>query len=444
MSEMEEAAVLFYKRLLGTVDENCIKVDDSWFNDLFSFQLPAGLSDFLASPVTETEIRGVVFSSPSSKALGPDGYTSEFYKASWPVIGDLVLKAIKEFFSSGKLLKAVNSTTLALVPKVSSPCRMTEFRPIACCNLLYKFITKILAHRFKKCLPLFISKNQCAFVEGRLMVENVLLAHELVKHYHKDTLSPRCALKIDLMKAFDSVSWDFLIKVLLSLGFPSQFVNLIKVCVTTPMFSISFNGNSCGYFSGQKGIRQGEPLSPYLFVVCMEVLSKLLDKAAAEGRISYHPKCEKVLLTHLCFADDLVIFTDGSSSSIEAIDNVLELFYKISGLRVNYKKSELFCCGLPAADVQQLVNRFGFKLGVLPVRYLGVLLITGKLTYKDLQPLIAKITDRMSSWSAKHLSFVGRLQLISSVIQGMTTFWCSTFILPKKVIKEIEQKCNAF
>ncbi|GKU86882.1 hypothetical protein SLEP1_g1354 [Rubroshorea leprosula] len=311
-----------------------------------TIKLPTSMVDFLQQPITDLEIKEVVFSSPRNRAPGPDGYTSEFYKAAWPVVGDLVTKAIQEFFSSGKILREMNSTIISLVPKVLNPVKMTEFRPIACCNILYKFITKILANKLKQTLPLFISKNQCAFVEGRQMVENVLLAQEVVKHYHKPQLSPRCALKIDLMKAFDFVSWDFIFQVLISLGFPAYFVNLLKICITTPMFSIVFNGNLCGYFSGKKGVRQGDPLSPYIFVVCMEVLSRMLNHAAIEGKFAYHPKCKKVQLTHLCFADDLIIFTNGSITSLDAIDDVLKQFYIISGLQVNYAKSELFCCGL--------------------------------------------------------------------------------------------------
>ncbi|GKV37600.1 hypothetical protein SLEP1_g45612 [Rubroshorea leprosula] len=441
---MENEAVRFYQELFGTVDSNCTEASNSWLKDLFNFQLPVDMANSLIHPVIEEEIKVVVFSSPGNRSPGPYGFTAEFYKATWSIVGDLVVKAIKEFFSSGQLLKEVNSTIISLVPKIQNPTKMTEFRSLACCNLFYKFITKILANRFKKCLPLFISRSQCAFVEGRLMVENVLLAQEIVKHYHKQCLSPKCALKIDLMKAFDSVSWDFIFQILLSLGIPSQFVNLVKACVTTPKFSVVFNGNLCGYFSGEKGVRQGDPLSPYIFVVCMEVLSRMLNKVAEEGKFAYHPKCKNVQLTHLCFADDLMIFTDGSLASLNAIDAILMHFYKVSSLRVNYVKSELFCCGLSTSHTQLLAEKFGFKISTLPVRYLGVPLITGKLAKKDLRPLVSKITEIMSSWAAKHLSFAGRLQLISSVIQGITNSWCFVFILPKGIIKEVEKICGAF
>ncbi|GKV39485.1 hypothetical protein SLEP1_g47243 [Rubroshorea leprosula] len=210
------------------------------------------------------------------------------------------------------------------------------------------------------------------------------------------------------------------------------------------MFSVALNGNLEGYFPGKKGIRQGDPLSPYLFVICMEVLSRLLNKAAQEGNLPYHPNCKKTSLTHLCFADDLLIFTDGSSRAVGELDSILKQFYLVTGLKVNYQKSEIFCCGMPNQVIRELTETYGFKVGTLPVRYLGVPLITGRLTNAALKPLISKITDRINSWSSKYLSFAGRLQLISSVLQGITNFWCSVFILPKRVITAVEAKCSAF
>ncbi|GKV25846.1 hypothetical protein SLEP1_g35229 [Rubroshorea leprosula] len=416
--DIAKEAVGFFERLLGTEDPNCNGGDLDLLRSIFDYQLPDDVQQSLTKPITADECRFAFFSSLNNKSLGPDGYTIEFYKAAWNIVGDLVTKAIQEFFLSRKLLREVNSTIISLVPKVPCPSKMTEYRPIACCNLLYKCITKIIANRLKKCLPLFISNNQCAFVEGRLMVENILLAQEIVKHYHKPNMKPRCALKIDLMKAFDSVSWKFLLIALEALGFPIIFITWIRACITSPMFSVALNGNLEGYFPGKKGIRQGDPLSPYLFVICMEVLSRLLNKAAQEGNLPYHPNCKKTSLTHLCFVDDLLIFTDGSSRAVGELDSILKQFYLVTGLKVNYQKSEIFCCGMPNQVIRELTETYGFKVGTLPVR--------------------------INSWSSKYLSFAGRLQLISSVLQGITNFWCSVFILPKRVITAVEAKCSAF
>ena len=192
-----------------------------------------------------------------------------------------------------------------------------------------------------------------------------------------------------------------------------------------------------GYFSGARGVRQSDPLSPYLFVLAMNVFSKLLDAVAQHGVFQYHPKCKKIKLTHLCFADDLLIFSKGSMESIIGIQRVLNLFYTYSGLKLNSNKSELFYTGVSRQEMDLIQQATGFQLGQLPVRYLGVLLITKRLSAADCTLLIEKITVRINCWTSKLLSYVGRLQLIQSVLFSIQNYWCRQFILPKGVIKVI-------
>lgn len=236
----------------------------------------------LTRGVTEEEVKRVLFSMPADKSPGPDGYTSEFFKASWRIVrGDFVV-AIQSFFDKGFLPKGINSTILALIPKKTNAISMKDYRLISCCNVIYKVISKILANRMKGLLTLSISLNQSAFVKDRLLMENVLLASELVKSYHKDSVTERCVVKIDVSKAFDSVKWVFLLSVLAALNFPEKFIVWIKKCIELASFSVQVNGELAGYFNSKRGLRQGCSLSRYLFVICMQVLSKLLDKAAAE------------------------------------------------------------------------------------------------------------------------------------------------------------------
>lgn len=142
---------------------------------------------------------------PSNKAPGPNGYPIEFYKAAWPLIGADFVTAVQSFFLYGFLPKSINATLLALVPKSQDVEHMSDYRPIACCNVIYKAISKLIARRLMVPLPSAIELNQCAFVEGRLLLENVLLEMELVMDYHNPTLTPRAAIKLDISKAFDSV-----------------------------------------------------------------------------------------------------------------------------------------------------------------------------------------------------------------------------------------------
>ena len=230
------------------------------------------------------------------------------------------------------MLAAFNSTIISLVPKRQSPSNIKDFRPISCCSVIYKCITKIIVNRLKQYMPKLISNNQSAFVVGRSIADNVLLVQELVRGYTRKTLSLRCVIKVDLQKAFDSLNWEFILEVLSIVKFPEQFIGWIKSCITTSKFSISLNGGLVGYFKRARGIRQGDPLSPYLFVLGMNVLSRLLDVAAQKDVFSFHLKCKKIRLTHLCFVDDFLIFSKGNFESVIGIQNVLKLFYTYSGL----------------------------------------------------------------------------------------------------------------
>lgn len=388
--------------------------------------------NMLTRGVTAEEIKKVLFSMAADKSPGPDGYTSEFFKASWSIIGGDFVVAVQSFFDKGFLPKGINSTILALIHKKNDATVMKDYRPISCCNVMYKVISKILANRMKGLLPLFMSLNQSAFVKDRLIMENVLLASELVKNYHNELVTERCAMKIDVSKAFDSVEWSFLLKVLAALNFPEKFVIWIKKCIEMPSFSIQINGELAGYFNSRRGLCQG----------C--ALSKSLDKAALENRIGYHPYCKDLSLTHICFADDVLVFSDGKQSSIENILSVFSEFAKISGLNISLEKSTLYLAGVKAEDSTAILKQFPFEAGSLPVRYLGLPLLTKRMNTQDYNPLISRIRTRISSWTARHLSFAGRLQLIGSVIYSITNFWMSAYRLPSQCIREINSLCSAF
>lgn len=226
---------------------------------------------------------------PENKAPGLDGYPMEYYKAAWTVVGKDLVVAVQSFFLYGLMPRSTNATLLSLVPKTTSAEKMSDFRPIAWCNLVYKLISKIMAHRLKAILPRAIEKNLCAFVQCRLLPENVLLATNLVKDYHKPQVSSRSAIKLDISKAFDIVKWSFIEVVLRATHIPDMFVTWIMKCIRTAAFFVSINGELEVFFSSIRGIHQGCSLSLYLYVIVINFLSKLLNKAVLDGSIGYHP-----------------------------------------------------------------------------------------------------------------------------------------------------------
>jgi hypothetical protein len=234
---------------------------------------------------------------------------------------------VLEFFSSGKLLKETNATIITLAPKKKNPSSMSDYRPISCCSVVYKCITKILANRLRPGLEDIISLNQGAFIPNRSIAENILLAQEIVSDYHKDSGRPRCTLKVDLMKAYDSISWAFILHCLRCFGAPLRFVKWIKECISSPCFTIALNGSLVGFLLGRKGLRQGDPISHYLFVIAMEMFSLLLTEAATTDlRFSFDPKCHSLGLTHLCFANDLLIVSAAQLGSFKGSLWILKIY----------------------------------------------------------------------------------------------------------------------
>lgn len=186
---------------------------------------------------------------------------------------------------------------------------------------------RLLLTEYGEVLPSLNNPSQSTFIHARQIQDSILLAHELGLGYHGKRITPRGSVKIDLQKSFDSIHWDFLINLCLAFEFPLKAVRWIQECVTSPYFSIALNGSLARYFPGSREIWQGDPLSPYLFVITVDYLSSLLDSATQGGLMGFHPRCKGMPLTHLCFADDLLIFFDNMTTSLSGIITTLTQFY---------------------------------------------------------------------------------------------------------------------
>nr|KAJ0211180.1 hypothetical protein LSAT_V11C400156810 [Lactuca sativa] len=247
-------------------------------DNLFSKRLDNQQALDMVKDVTNEEIKAALFDIDDDKAPGPDGFSSKFFKKAWMIVGNDFCYAVKEFFLSKKILKEVNATVIALVPKVPTPGKVGDYRPISCCNVIYKCISKVIVNRIRDHLGCLVSENQSAFIPGRSILDNVLLSQELVKGYHIDRGFARCAMKVDIQKAYDTVSWKFLQDILKEFGFHDSMIIWIMNCVTTSSFMININGSFHGFFQGKRGLRQGCPLSPYLFTLVMEGLVDKVKK----------------------------------------------------------------------------------------------------------------------------------------------------------------------
>ncbi|GAB2303773.1 hypothetical protein Dimus_038959 [Dionaea muscipula] len=441
VSEMGQEFTKFYIQLLGS--SNPITHGD-WTPIQSGSKVSVENQLRLCLPITNDEIKSALWSIGDNKAPGPDGYTAGFFKKSWLIISDDLCNAVKEFFNTGQLLRQINHALIVLLPKHTNANRVEDFRPIACCNVMYKIISKILANRLSPILESIIDPCQAAFIRGRLMKDNIYLVHELLRQYTRKRISPRCFFQVDLRKAYDSVEWKFLERMLQALHFPPRFIHWIMVCVSTGSYSISLNGQLFGFFCGRRGLRQGDPLSPYLFVICLEYLSRHLQQLQHARGFSHHPKCQALNITHLAFADDLILLSRADRRSVDMLLCCLKNFSGQSGLDVSIAKSKFFGAGLDDVLANQIMNSTGFTRGAFPLKYLGVPLAASRITFIHFKPYIDRIGNYIDGWLRKTLSYAGRLELIKSVLQGVECFWLSIFPLPACVTDAIIRMCRFF
>lgn len=265
-----------------------------------------------------------------------------------------------------------------------------------------------------------------------------------MRDFHLSKGKARMCLKIDLNKAVDSVRWDFLEETMRSFNLPAPFINWILQCVTKPLFSILVNGASTGYFSSKRGLRQGCPLTPYLFSIIMEHFSANMKACASNGLISSPYVASDITVSYLFFADDLMLFFDASPWAAGNIKKLLDDFNCFAGLGANLGKSRIFFSNCNPETKFEISAIMGFQVQILPVKYLGLSLFSNRLTCMECQPLVDKVRVKLAGWKSHLLSFTSTLNLIKFTINALHLFWASSFLIPQSCLEELDRIVRNF
>ncbi|KAL5558507.1 hypothetical protein UlMin_034718 [Ulmus minor] len=290
-----------FDRVLDTIDRKVTTQMNEQLDQVF------GLED----------VKEAVFQMALTKSPGADGMSAVFYQSFWSVVGEEVTMACLGFTNRGLPLGSINETIITLIPKIKNPTRITEFRPISLCNVLYKIISKMLANRLRKVMDNIISEEQSAFIPGRLISDNAIIGFECLHAIkRRKTKKNYMALKLDMEKAYDMVEWDFIQRVMDKLGFSAGWTKKIMACISSISYSFQFNGQMFGHLNPSWGLRQGDPLSPYL------------------GPI----------ISHLLFADDSLLFLEAKTTTCATLKEALNSYEAASGQAVNLSKSAV-CFG---------------------------------------------------------------------------------------------------
>ncbi|GJT27238.1 RNA-directed DNA polymerase, eukaryota [Tanacetum coccineum] len=330
-----------------------------------------------------------------------------------------------------------NSNFIALIPKIPDANMVKDFRPISLIGSFYKIITKILTNRLVNVIGDLVNEVQSAFVAGRQILDGPFILNEVLQWCQRKK-KHALIFKVDFEKAYDSVRWDFLDDVLYSFGFGSKWRAWIQTCLNSSRGSILINGSPTEEFQFFKGLKQGDPLSPFLFILIMESLHISFQRVIDANLFTGIKLNSLVNLTHLFYADDALFIGQWSDSNIDTLVHVLDCFHRASGLRINMCKSKIIGVHVENGKVMNAAAKLGCMVLKTPFTYLGTKVgdnMARKEAWRDVE---AKVLARLSKWKMKTLSIGGRFTLLKAVLGSMPIFHMSIYKVPINVLKSLE------
>lgn len=366
-----------------------------------------------------------------------------FYQTFWDVVKDDLFFIFFDLYDGTANTGPIDYSYICPVPKKEGAKSVNEFRPISLINGVQKIISKVLANKIQGVLQEIISPSQSAFLKGRFILDSFVTASELVSWGTKFGLDS-VGVKADFEKAYDRVNWDFLRKVMRWLGGNKKWCGWEEQCISNAKIAILVNGHPTKWIRTRRGLRQGDPLSPYLFLLVAEGLARLVERAISNNLLTSVGPQRDAKVAIIQYADDTIFFCEAKRRQMRNLLFLWQIFEWASGLKINKSKSELFYLGRIDGKGERLADILGCKLGTFPTRYLGLPLSIKSLRKEDWWSIIEKIEKRIEGWQAKLLSRGGRLVLVNSVLANLPLFFLSVFRAPSWAIRRIEALQSAF
>ncbi|GJT59524.1 RNA-directed DNA polymerase, eukaryota, reverse transcriptase zinc-binding domain protein, partial [Tanacetum coccineum] len=368
----------------------------------------AALSQDLEREVSKQEIKTAVWGCGTDKSPGPDGFSFGFYRHFWPVIEHDVYMAVNHFFIHGEIPPGLSTRSLP------------------------RFLSRLV-----NVLGDIVNEVQSAFIAERQMLDGPFILNEILQWCTKKK-KKTLIFKVDFEKAFDSIRWDFLDDVLKEFGFRCKWRNWIQSCLTSSKGSILVNGCPTNEFQFYKGLKQGDPLSPFLFILVMESLHLSFQRIVNAGMFKGIVLDQSLCLSHMFYADDAIFLGEWSDGNISTLIHVLKCFFHASGLKINLNKSKIMGINVESAQVIQAAAKLGCLVLKCPFYYLGTRVGGSMTRVQAWQEIVEKVKSRLSKWKSKTLSIGGRLTLLKSVLGSIPVFHMSIFKVPSKVLHILE------
>jgi hypothetical protein len=361
----------------------------------------------------------------------------------WNVIKSDIMAAIQAIWNRNfDNIDKLNSAYIALIPKKEGVDHVKDFRPISIVHSFGKLITKILANRLASKLNGMISPNQSAFIKGWFIQDNFMLAQRTSRFLHRQKKAS-LLLILDITKAFDSVSWPFLIEVLTQHGFGQIWRDIICGLLASSSTQVLLNGFLGRRITHRRGLRQGDSLSLMLFILVMDILALLFNRAEESGLLQYLSGRVKLHQISM-YDDDVVLFLSPSAVDISIALSILDLFGKASGLRNNEQKSNIFPIWCSTDDLLLVQNLLPCERSDFPCKYLVIPLSLHKLTKEQVQSIIDRVADCLPSWKADLMTRAGRKIMVQHVLTSMIVYLAMAIDFPPWALEAVDKIRKGF